>query len=377
VKKIFIAIFSFFLLQSCVIEIEDFVQPKFETFIAFEGGLTNQSKILQVRIYRTSPAINGSKSNIPQRKANPYIIDDKGFKIELFQTKELGLYESKLPFMGIVGNKYKVVFNDDAGNSYESDFEEILKPTPIEKVYYEATLQEKYPIENALRGGFEVYFDFKDDEKNADYYKIDWIRYKKLVICLNCFGEYSNDFNQCFTNPQSQTVTQALCSEDCWEMEFGKDFNLFSDELINGNKVKKVPVRRVPYLIESPLFSEGNYYIEVNLKKISRTLYNSYRLQREQTQNVGTLFDVPTLTQFNQNIKCINKPENKVIGFFEVASISKNYSIIDLTTKIVGAVPKINSLLLPNRVQVSNITPVYYCPRDLFHTTKAPLGWID
>ena len=93
-----------------------------------------------------------------------------------------------------------------------------------------------------------------------------------------------------------------------------------------------------------------------------------------QTQNVGSLFDIPAQTKFNPNVFNVNKPTEQILGVFSVYSTRKKLIYIDMQQKING----IGAKVVPN---ILSFTPdplaAAPCTEGLYRTQIRPWGWKD
>ena len=68
-------------------------------------------------------------------------------------------------------------------------------------------------------------------------------------------------------------------------------------------------------------------------------MYGYLKSLENQSQVIGTLFDLPPSTKFSPNIKSLSDPSEKIIGAFNVFSNRTKVIYIDLTQKIPGINP--------------------------------------
>jgi hypothetical protein len=166
-----------------------------------------------------------------------------------------------------------------------------------------------------------------------------------------------------------------LCDGDCWDISFSTDLNIFSDTYLNGQRITGKQVARVPF------DGISKYYLQFEQRGITRNSYNYYQGLSAQTQNNGTLFDIPAETRFSFNVKSLTTPDEKILGIFDVYSVRKKIFYID------------RSVGTGNEVPITKTFPgdVFSCPpggpptckdkvqcaEGLYRTPFKPTGWKD
>ena len=185
--------------------------------------------------------------------------------------------------------------------------------------------------------------------------------------------------NTCvISNPPTSSTLNYRCNSDCWNIAYSSELNVFSDAYLNGQRITGKQVARVPF------DSTSNYYFQLEQRAITRNAFNYYQDLKIQTQNNGTLFDVPAETRFSFNIKSNTNPEEKVLGLFDVYSVKKKIIYIDRTK----GVPSDESPVYTNVVEgaIVECSPLEAsfgcvdktpCVEGRFRTKIKPEAWKD
>jgi hypothetical protein len=141
-----------------------------------------------------------------------------------------------------------------------------------------------------------------------------------------------------------------------------------SDKLRDGNPIRKLVVR-VPF--STP---PNNYYLRVEQRSITPTVFEYLQSQETQTQSVGTLFDIPAQTRFNPNVSNVNDKSEKLLGVFNVYSYKKKILYINMLQNIPGASAKV--IVEPTAFSADPLASAP-CTEETYRTKIKPEGWIN
>ena len=313
-------------LTSCLTPIDDFQPQTSQSFLTIEASLTDQTENNKVKIYYSSNLLFSTFSKpiefTPVTKAKVFYTDEKGIKEELKES-QTGTYQTSSQFVGKIGSIYTLSIEFQNGEKYVS-LPETMKAVPeIENLITRFEINDIYDKKDPKRAGFIVYLDFKDSEKQGDNYQWYWKNYEKINICETCVGApFDFRLNTC-RRSSSDKVYNYSCDGNCWNVNFSTDLNLLSDVLLNGQRITGKQVARIPYDSPTP------YYLQLEQRALTQNAYNYYKNLKTQTQDNGTLFDVPAETRFNFNIKSTTNPQEKILGIFDVYSFKKIITYID------------------------------------------------
>lgn len=363
------------LVGSCITPITDFTQVSSQSFLAVEAALTDQFGPHKVRLYMSSDKLTGSFFT-PVTKAKVYIVDDKGVRQDFTEvTTSKGTYLSSSNFAGRVGGRYVLNIETTEGKKYQSVAETMKAVPEIENLITRFEVQDNYAKGDARRAGFNVYLDFQDPNTTGDNYQWYWKHYQRADICETCVGgSYNFRLNACVQPaiPTEQTLSYK-CAGDCWDISFSTDLNILSDSYLNGQRITGRLVARIPFDGTSP------YYLQLEQRAITANSYNYYQSLKAQTQNNGTLFDVPAETRFSFNIKSITNPEEKILGIFDVFAVRKRIFYIDRNpANTQGELPIPRYTLgeiftcPPGSI---NCQDLIQCTDGLYRTPFKPAGW--
>lgn len=277
------------------------VTNTYEEALVVEATITNELKNQEIKI--TKSAKFEDEQYLSETGAEVYITDDSGKKYDFEEQSEK--YISKIAFEAVPNVKYQLHINTKDGRSFESAIENLPAINPMQSV--EAKIETK----DSIRGvGIRVHS--LDPQNQSKYYRFEYEETYKIVTpkwvptkaIINENGRLSfipnsNDTKVCYGNKKSI------------DLMLTNTTNLTED--------------RVNYLIR--FISDQDYIITTRYSIIVRqyvqnlAAYNYYSTLKK-ISNSGTVLS-PTQPGFLQgNIKSIKNPSNKVVGFFDVASVS-------------------------------------------------------
>jgi len=247
--------------------------PIGETKLVVEGVITDQMSSQQVRLSTTDDFLS-SDPTPKVSNATIQIIDSNGNLFSFSESSTPGTYLSDSFFQGVINTSYKLQFFLDSGQPYESDFQE-LKPVPqIDAL----TFAESILLNSE---GFIVTVETTDNLRTGDFYR--WRIFK-------------NDI----------------------ELGTLSDVFLRSDRLFNGN----------PFNVEFDTFTfEPGDECTVEQLSLTESSFDFFRLVQIQTGDIGESTSTAP-TEVIGNIRNINDPEEKVLGFFYATSITDRTVII-------------------------------------------------
>lgn len=351
INRIFAALLLFGLI-ACV----DVFDPKLvggKPKIVFEGTLTN---LVGPYFFQLSYSAGyNSQESVFDRFVNAakvWITDEKLNRTDLIDMNK-GQFSTPDGFRGEVGKTYQVHIRLSDGTSYESELETMRMTSPIEKVYSEfkltTTPMPKY------RGVFNVYVDVKDPATEGDFYRWKWVHYERANYC-----------SQYTVTGDRPTIVYQKCCTDCWNTTSCLGcVVLASDNLVNGNILKKQFVGQIPF------DNVTGYYMLIEQMSLSRKAYNFWRNVDQQANNSGGIFDTAP-TAIRGNLKNVNDNSDIILGYFQVSAVEQKAVYIQRNN--LGIAPFGFNL---SGGSLNYDTNCEVCKENPYRTAKRPLNWVD
>jgi Domain of unknown function (DUF4249) len=276
-----------------------------QEFLSFEGSFNNLEDTQYIRLFLSK----GYESS-PERVGGAKIkLFDNDTLYAEYQETELGVYVlTPKKRGGKIGNRYNVEIGI-RGKTYRSEAE--IMPAPIKpdsvsfSVYNRELLSSiGYKIETQV---LKVLINTPLKNKNTDGF-------------LRWDIEDSFDFN---TLPE------------CGGGSFAKSFTCYysrnrmpnSRVVVASSKTSKLSkafgfaINETSLEVEIAQFKDTHYWL-ISQKSITEKAYNYWKYIDEISSQVGSVFDI-TPAYLKGNIYNVNDPEEKVLGYFEVASTER------------------------------------------------------
>jgi hypothetical protein len=316
-----------------------------------DGLVTDQPGRSLVTLSLTADYTLGSL-NYFATKATVYVTDNTNKRTDYKETS-VGVYQpADATWKGDPGSSYTLFVTTSDGRQFQSTPQLLNPVAPIDTVYYEYT---KKPIvgTQTTNKGFDLYADTRDPATPGNFYRWSWTHFEPLVFCRT----------QDVTTRGVTTSFGYYCCETCWDIvRCYSCNNVASDSRINGNKISRQPIARVPFT------STERYYIEVEQQSLSAEAYAYWNTVAQLTQNNGGIFDA-TPVPLQGNIRCTNRNSEPAFGFFGASGVSVKALFVNRSTP--SDLP--DALLLPTALPPP--ATCAKCVESAYRTQKAPRFW--
>jgi hypothetical protein len=284
-----------FVMISCVESYSPNI-TKYEEVFVVDGELTNLPGPYVVKLSKSYKLYQ--KSGDPVNGAHVKIIENTGLEVDLIEEGS-GIYTTAdNPFRGVVGNSYKLQIK--LGNEiYESGFEPLNNPIPIDSVYWE------YQVHDNQQDGIQLLLDTHDPTNSTHYYAWYLDETWKFIVPID--------------------VAQHPDWKICYRYNKSTNFNIATSARRNNDIVERHPLI---FCNEETNRLYIRYTTMVRQYALTETSYKFLKDIITVNQNQGTLFD-PTPSSIIGNIKNIKDKDLPVLGYFLVAGASEKRIFID------------------------------------------------
>jgi len=345
----FFALLAFF---SCQYPVSFSSLPDTHKFLVIDAEVTENFALLNV-IYSLEDVSSTGAYTFPRPpRTSAYLMDSKGVMYTFKNTT--GVRDTL--FRGNIGETYQLFVEAD-GKMYESR-KEIMNPCPemdtVGVIYRRETFRSP---EDLLYDGMDVYVEARDIPGVDNYYQWTWTHYAKATYC-----------NKVYDGALKTDVLIPCNPPDCWNIETNRKVIVQSDKLRDGSPLAKF-VTRVPFA-QPPT----KYYLKIEQRAIPSSVYDYLKSIEIQTQQVGTLFDIPAQTVFNPNVYNTTDKGEKLIGSFNVYSYRYKIIYINMDQVIDGVTPK---HIREGHPFVGDPLAAFPCVESFNRTKVKPEGWIN
>lgn len=354
----------------------DPVTPRFQLeagLYLVEGSISDQVDGSEVRVslsvlrderYRLS-AVNGAEVSS---------VDGAGDEVRWSQIENTSAYRPPATFVGNPGQTYFLRVITPEGQMFESAPELMANPVPIvdSRITFS---QESYfsTGRNSFIPAFTLFVDFDDPAEQRNYYLIDYRKWENISVCASCptrqryRGEGCEEWRRNFAERWDY-----LCDADCWTIRDSEGFELFQDELSDGNRISNVKAGSLDFVS-----GNAGLLFEARLQALSGAAFEYTRVLKEVSQGGGGL-NSPNPAALVGNIKSVSNPDDIVLGYFSTASVTTHRAFIDRSTVDGTPLPSQFTIMLEPSPMIC--IPQEVCPPLIpcdapGRTSEEPEGW--
>lgn len=165
--------------------------------------------------------------------------------------------------------------------------------------------------------GVEVYVNSFDPSGNTRYYRWDYDETYEISSRYFSYFIYEDSAVRERILPDEQVYT-------CWKYDSSKSIVLGSTVRLSEDRLFEAPVAFFPAGDEK---LSVRYSILLRQYAISKEAYEYLDLMKKNTESIGTIFDAQP-SELKGNIRCVNRPEEQVIGFVMASTFHERRKFI-------------------------------------------------
>jgi len=291
----FVLISSLFITGSCVTEFLPDIKEEKELLVV-EGLISDQLLTYKINLSKSLPF--GERSDaIPFTGCIVTISDNFGNLYSLTENKPGTYITDSTKFRGIIGRLYTLHIstnNPDNKISYESYPMEMKPVPPIDSLYYEKIVL-KEDLDNFFGiDACQIYLDTHDPQNKCRYYRWD---YSETWVLRLLFPV--------------ENMT-------CWVSDSSENINIKNTVAFEDVSIYRHPIIYISNFTDR---LKKKYSLEVNQYSLNEIEYSYWEKMQKLTDQTGSLYDVIP-SSIPGNIICLEKPDEKVLGFFSVSAVS-------------------------------------------------------
>jgi hypothetical protein len=304
-KKLFYNKVSFLLL--CCFIVSGCTDPyklqtnTFEEALVVEATITNEYKKHEIKISKTYRFEDNGPTF--ESDADVYITDNAGNQFEF--EEQSGVYVSTTEFQAIPGMEYQLNITTSDGKSYTSTNETLTAVNEIESLIPTVTTK------NGERG-VQINVNSYDPNGNSRYYRYDYEETYKIIA-----PKYISNKAVVLGPQEIGMEPRTTEARTCYSTKKSTDIILSSTNGFNEDRVN-YPMR---FISNQNYIISHRYSILVRQYIQNLASYTFYKTLKELSGSESILSqNQPGF--FYGNLKSLENPNEKVIGFFEVSSVS-------------------------------------------------------
>ncbi len=267
------------------------------------NGFINSQGVTTIQLTH-SLALTATKAPTTEAKATVTIQAQSGQRFTLTESPA-GTYTSASLTLNPTLT-YKLVIATAAGKSYETDYLPVKTTPPIDKVYW-----------NYENDGVQLYVDTHDATRNTTYYRWKYQETWQFTSAYRSLFRYnpvtklveprSEDIYHCWGNAPSTLITQTNTTR------------------LSQDVVQKFPLVFLPANSAKIRF---RYSILVQQYAQTKEEYDYWETLKKNSESLGTIND-PLPSQITGNIRCLSNPDEPVLGYVGIHSVSEQRIFID------------------------------------------------
>lgn len=295
----------FISLGGCVKEI-GFESETFESALVVEASITNEEKHHGIKLSRTYRFEDDGPS--PETNAIVKVVSTNG-EI-LFKETEAGKYVSMTAFTALPSINYVLQIDTEDGRSYKSNETQLTQSTQIDNLY---AIRETNDDDV---NGMSIYIDTFDPTGNSKYYRYEYDEAYKIIVPKWVDQDLvvvSRVWPDCTVKLVPRPDTRV-----CYT-------TVSSIANIQGSTAELTEDRLTRFLVRE--ISSENYIISWRYSILirqyvqAREAYSYFETLNEYVGD-GSLFSQNQPGFISSNIRSESNYQEKVLGFFEVSSVS-------------------------------------------------------
>jgi hypothetical protein len=293
----------------------------YEPFLVVEGLITNDNRSYIITLSHTKQ--DRDSGTIKVSDALVSIRDETGYVTPLTACGN-GIYKTdSLVFRGEIGKSYRLNIKTSNGREYESDSCTMLPVPEIDTIYFERDVKLS-DNQSIARQGLSIYLDTKPGIDDKYFFRWEFEETWKFGVPLPQIYDYINDTTILQISP-------AYVKEFCWKS--AKSTGIITGVILPGESgsLKKQPVQFI-----SPEVTDRislRYSILIKQFSVSQKEYDYWNDLRKVDETEGDIFGSQPFAVVS-NIKNVNNPSEKVLGYFQVSAVEQKRKYIDFDETI-------------------------------------------
>jgi hypothetical protein len=287
--------------SACIAKFIPAVNEEKEVLVV-QGLITDQIETDTIKLSRSLP-LGQLSDAIPVSGSKVTISDDNGNSYNLSEIKTGTYITDVSSFRGVPGRFYTlhITTRGNINLNYESFPVEMKSVPPIDSLYYEKLVVEAPSTNFKGVDACQIYLNTHDPSDNCKFYRWD-------------FSE-TWEFRLLFEVP----------NHTCWIRENSHSINIKSTAAFDEAKITRLSVN---YISNATDRLRTRYSILVNQYSLNEDEYNYWEKISNVVVQVGGLYDLIPAS-IPSNIRCIENPAEKVLGYFSVSAKSSKRIFIE------------------------------------------------
>ena len=283
------------------------LEGRYQNLLVVDGMITNEPGPYIVRLSLSSPV--DDPENLPVMGYQIIIKDNHG-NTETLHEISRGIYSTNPDgIQGVAGRKYKIEISSQKGEFYQSEYEMLRQPTPIESVYTKLEYHQSDEVNYDI-AGYQFYLNTAMAQHDTNYYLWNMTATYKYQADLKIRYIFNGTLRP-FYNSDSLRI--------CYKTQIIKEIFTYSTAEFAEPVLTDYPLH---YVSTETRELSYRYSLMVKQLSISEDAHNFWSVASEQNSDIGDLYARQPY-QIRGNIFNPNNPGEQVLGIFLVAGVSE------------------------------------------------------
>jgi len=304
-----ILFYSLFLALAACTEPYPIATLEFDDLLVVESTITNELKRQLVKLSRTS-GLNGF-GQVVVDNANVSVEDSNGGVFDFSQDTETGYYMSNSEFQAMPDITYILKIDTQNGQSYSSRAVTLTPVVEMDRVYPELRTEDG-------KEGVRIFIDVDNINGMGEYFRYEYEETYEILLPNTSGISWAIIDTDDFTRTYDIVLATKRIDEKCYSTIESGGIIQTSTSNLGENRVVRYPLRFISKV--DPIIKE-QYSILVKQYVQSQEAYTFYQIL-EDLGNVENLLSQGQPGFVSGNINSEADPKKKVLGFFEVSSVS-------------------------------------------------------
>ena len=309
-KNLYIVFFLSILFAVGCTEPFEIESQGYESVLVVESTITDEMKSQIVKLSKTSTL--DTNAVLWENNAAVKVLGSNGEDFNFSQDYETGYYVSDREFSAQPNVSYTLKINTSDGRSYASSEVDLPPSITIDELYTDRIVES-----SQSKDGVEVLVNTNDPSGAAKYFRYEYEETYKVVVPNP--SPWTVEIVDYVAYPKSYrlVLTPRDPEEICYSTEYSTGIIQTTTTELNENKVFRFPVK---YLSKNDSKLRDRYSILVKQYVQSVEAFTFYKILKE-LGSVGSLLSQGQPGYVAGNITSDANPDDKVLGFFEAASV--------------------------------------------------------
>lgn len=287
--------------------------------LVVEGMITDEPGPYAVRLSLTSAL--GETGSQSMSGCTVTITDNEGYTEVLAETDDGVYLTHPAGIRGVPGKEYMLAVETPDGRKYETPFEKMENPVPIENVYSELQYQEAEDYPFGLPG-FQFYTDSEASSADGNYFLWRLTETFQYNLDYKLYAIYYD--GEIFVN-NIDTISGYDTLFTCWKTQNVNTFYTGKTNNLTEPKITRQPLHFVG--TDSKRLSV-RYSLEVQQYSISQDSWGFWTSMQEQISGQNFLVAKQPYNPVG-NVTNVEDPDETVLGHFTVASVTRKRIFMD------------------------------------------------